>query len=338
VAGTLLVAAALGCDTARGPVFDWGDGGSPSTSQCGAGLACGLRGEYFQMPSYEGRAFNAGALVLTRVDPQVSFDWGSGAPDPALQAQFLVRWTGFLRVPPNGAAGGQSYRFTVRADDGVRLWVDERPLIDDWNDHTATEDTGDVTLAAGASVPIKLEYYQHMGTASVALAWTPPGQPSAPIPTSELSPPPETNGLVGTYFAGASFDTTAVTRVDQDVAFRWGLDSPDPAVPTDHFSARWTGTIEARYSELFTFTARVAETNEGVRLTVNDAPVIDAWNAPAAPPTIESQGTIALEAGRRHPITLEYSESIGGARLELLWASASQPETRVSWSRLRPGP
>src|SRR6266700_4026271 len=261
LAGGLLVAAvALGCDTARGPVFDWGRSGSPSTSQCGAGLACGLRGEYFQMPSYEGRAFNAGALVLTRIDPQISFDWGSGAPDPALQSQFLVRWTGFLRVPAAAAvaAGAQSYRFIVRADDGVRLWVDERPLIDDWNDHTATQDTGDVALAAGASVPIKLEYYQHMGTASIVLAWTPPGQSSGPIPTSALSPPPETNGLVATYFVGASFESAAVTRVDQDVAFRWGLDSPDPAVPADHFSARWTGTIEARYSELFTFTTRVA--------------------------------------------------------------------------------
>jgi len=324
--------AVLACDAARGPVFAWGTG-NPS---CGGGLACGLKGEYFQMPSYEGRAFNGGSLAFTRVDPQISFDWGTGGPDPRLPGPaFMVRWTGYLHVPAAAAAPGQSYRFTLRADDGVRLWVDERLIVDDWNDHQVREDAGDILLVGGATVPLKLEYYQHLGTASIALGWAPAGQTPAPIPAAALAPPGEGNGLLASYFAGQSFDLPALSRVDQDIAFHWGLDAPDAAVPADRFSARWTGTVEPRYSEVYTFTVRVAETNEGTRLLVNDAPVIDAWIAPSA---LVSQGTVALEAGRRYPLTLEYFETIGGAAVELLWASPSQPETRVAWNRLRPPP
>ena len=330
-----LVALLAACDAARGPVFDWGHSGPTGDPQCGAGVTCGLKGEYFQMPSYEGRAFNVGGLALTRIDPQISFDWGTGTPDTALAGSaFMARWTGFVRLPSvGGATGGQVYRFTVSADDGVRLWVDERLVIDDWADHTLTEDAGDVTLAPGTSVPIKLEYYQHTGVASVALSAAPAGQTPSPIPASALAPPSESYGLLATYFAGASFEAAALARIDQDVAFRWGLVSPDPFVPADRFSARWTGTVEARYAEVYTFATRVAETNEGVRLSVNDTTVIDAWTAP---PTVDSRGTIALEAGRRYPITLEYSETIGAATIELLWSSASQPEARVAWNRLRP--
>src|SRR5882724_3340757 len=154
--GIALAVPLLACDAARGPVFDWA-GSSSNPPQCGAGLTCGLKGEYFQMPSYEGRAFNTSSLALTRIDPQVAFDWGTAGPDPLLPGPaFMARWTGFVRVPPaSGAAtGAQAYRFSVRADDGVRLWVDERPIVDDWNDHTLTEDAGDVALAPGTSVPI----------------------------------------------------------------------------------------------------------------------------------------------------------------------------------------
>jgi len=68
---------------------------------------------------------------------------------------------------------------------------------------------------------------------------------------------------------------------------------------------------------------------------VNDIPVIDAWTGPVS---LANQGTVALEAGRQYPLTLEYFETIGAATIELLWASASQPEARVSWNRLRPPP
>ena len=66
---------------------------------------------------------------------------------------------------------------------------------------------------------------------------------------------------------------------------------------------------------------------------MNGVRVIDAFAPPLA---LESSGTIALEAGQRYPITVEYFEDIGAAAIELSWASASQRKARVSWHRLRP--
>jgi hypothetical protein len=334
----------FGCDAARGPVFDWGGSGGlragtggtgPGGSGGGLGGSgfSGLKAEYFQMPSYEGRAFNLGSLALTRIDPQVSFDWGTDAPDSLLPpGAFMVRWTGFVQIPLR-TPQDDIYRFTVRSDDGVRLWVDERLLVDNWTDHQVTENSGDITLGAGTRVPIMLEYYQHLGMASVALSWSWAGQATSLIPTDALSPPTEANGLAATYYVGEAFDAPAVSRLDLDVGFRWALDSPDPAVPVNGFSARWIGTVEARYSESTTFFLTVFEQNEGVRLSVNGTTIIDAWAAPFA---LERSGSISLVAGQRYPITVEYFESIGASAIELLWASASQPRTRVSWHRLRP--
>jgi hypothetical protein len=324
--------ASLGCSAAHGPVFDWGAG---TSLDCPAGSVCGLKAEYFQMPSYEGRAFNASSLALTRIDPQVSFDWGTAGPDPTLPGvAFMVRWTGFLRIP-FGGAGVDTYRFTLRGDDGVRLWVDEQLVIENWTDHQLTENSGDIELTAGTRVPIKLEYYQHQGVASIVLDWSPPGQAPSLIPPAALSPPAEVNGLAATYYTGQAFDVETVNRLDQDVAFSWALDSPDPLVPTDRFSARWIGTIEARTSDVYTFFTKVSEQNEGVRLSINDIRIIDAWVAPFP---LESAGSIALEAAQRYPITLEYFETIGAASIELSWASTAQAQTRISWHRLRPPP
>jgi hypothetical protein len=98
-------------------------------------------------------------------------------------------------------------------------------------------------------VPLELEYYQHLGKAAVTLAWSRPGQPATVVPAEALTPPAETNGLAATYFAGRAFEVPAVSRTDLDVAFHWGLGSPDARVPGDRFSVRWVGTVEARYSE-----------------------------------------------------------------------------------------
>jgi hypothetical protein len=372
---TGVLAALSGCGAARGPLFDWGsslgggggvrgpdagpdgtvdapvdasvdvssvvDAGGPGPGdaglglECPAGAACGLQAEYFQMPSYEGRAFNAGSRVLTRLDPQIDFDWSTAPPDAALPgAAFMVRWTGFVRLPLR-TPRDDTYHFSVRSDDGVRLWVDEALLIDNWTDHDVTENGGDITLGAGTTVPVKLEYYQHAGLASIALRWSWAGQALSLIPAGVLSPPVESNGLAATYYSGENFDVSAVSRVDLDLGFRWALDSPDPAVPADHFSARWSGTVEPRYAETYTFSLTVAEQNEGVRLSVNNTMIIDALANPSA---LDSSGSIALQAGQRYPISVEYVETIGAAAIELFWTSPSQPKTRVSWNRLRPTP
>ncbi len=139
--------------------------------------AAGLTGEYFDDPDFTNR-------TLTRTDAGVDFDWGEGSPDPSLEADtFSVRWTG--QVQPRHS---EDYTFYTTSDDGVRLWVNGEPLIDNWTDHGATEDSGTITLAAGQKYDIVMEFYENGGDALARLSWSSPSQEKEIIPQSQLYP------------------------------------------------------------------------------------------------------------------------------------------------------
>ena len=137
----------------------------------------GLYGEYFDNKDLTARK-------LTRNDATVNFDWSTGSPDPAIGGDtFSVRWTGWVQAPLFGG-----YTFYTSSDDGVRLWVNNQLIINNWTNHAVTEDSGTVTLSAGQKYDIKLEYYENGGAAVIKLSWTPPGQSKQIIPQNRLYP------------------------------------------------------------------------------------------------------------------------------------------------------
>lgn len=140
------------------------------------------------------------------------------------------------------------------------------------------------------------------------------------------------DGLSGEYFDNSDFTTLAFTRVDATVNFDWGSGSPDPSMGADTFSIRWTGEVQPRYSETYTF---YTTSDDGVRLWVNDVLLIDNWTD--HPPT-ENSGTIALNAEQRYSVRLDYYENGGGAVAQLRWSSASQPKEIIPQSRLFSAP
>lgn len=134
----------------------------------------GLSATYFDNADLTGS-------TITRIDPTVNFDWGSAAPDPAIGADtFSVRWTG--KVVADKA---ETYTFVTTTDDGVRLRVDGKPLIDNWTDHSKRDDTGQVALSAGAH-DIKMEFYDSGYDAIAELRWESPSIPRQFIPTEKL--------------------------------------------------------------------------------------------------------------------------------------------------------
>ena len=140
-------------------------------------------------------------------------------------------------------------------------------------------------------------------------------------------------GLWGRYYqyppGGVDWATVKMTRLDPTINFDWGTGSPDPSIPmSDLFSIRWTGKIKALYSELYTF---YTVSDAGVRLWVNNQLVIDHWTAHTA---TEKSGTIALQAGQKHDIKIEYYEDSGMASLRLFWSSLSTPRQIVPSSLL----
>lgn len=117
--------------------------------------------------------------VKTRIDPQIDFDWGEAAADAALpKDSFSIRWSGVLRV----AAGGQ-HQIVVIANTGVRLWIDEKLVLD--NENLARHRNGvrtPVQLGAGVHT-LKVEYWDTSGIARMRLLWQRPGAgKDEPIP------------------------------------------------------------------------------------------------------------------------------------------------------------
>jgi beta-glucosidase len=138
----------------------------------------GLRGEYFRNPDL------SGTPALVRIDPVIGFNWDRGSPTDNLLARgeagpdeavpgdnFSIRWSGQLLPPVSG-----TYTLEAAANDGVRLYLDGKRVIDHWQkadrlaSHPAT-----VTLEAGRAYDIRVEYRELERDAGVRLAWRMPG-------------------------------------------------------------------------------------------------------------------------------------------------------------------
>jgi hypothetical protein len=110
---------------------------------------------------------NLGDPVTTRLDPAISFDWGSDAPSElATGEHFSARWTGKLNVPETG-----KYEFFLTSDDGSRLFIDDKQVIDNWGSHA--EVTREASLDLDAKVyPIRVEYFNGLGSSILRLEWS----------------------------------------------------------------------------------------------------------------------------------------------------------------------
>jgi PA14 domain/K319L-like, PKD domain len=142
----------------------------------------GLIGRYYNNPA---AGVYDSTLALTRTDSTVNFNWGTGSPGPGVQAEnFNIEWTGTVLAPVSG-----QYRFSTTSDDGIRVWVNGRLMINNWTDHAPTTNTSrTINLTAGVRYSIRVQYYERGGGATIVLRWTPPGQASSVIPAANLVP------------------------------------------------------------------------------------------------------------------------------------------------------
>lgn len=159
----------------------------------------GLLGQYFNGTNFTG-------TPVTRVDPTVDFNWGTGAPAAGIGTDtFSVRWTGKV-----SADHTETYTFYTTSDDGVRLTVNGTPIIDNWTNHGAVENSGTIALQAGHSYDIVLEYYENTGSSVITLSWSSPSTPKSIIPKenlfpAEASPLPVTELLCPTEYPNEVF-------------------------------------------------------------------------------------------------------------------------------------
>jgi subtilisin len=260
------------------------------------------KGEFFNNTTLTGAA----GMVRNEGPGFLNFDIGVGSPGPACgfgADNFSARFTRFVNFAPG------SYLFTVTADDGVRLWVGGRLVLDKWFPQAANTYTFNVTIFGGFQ-EVKLENFDGGGNALARVSWEalPSGCFTSFIPSDRWK---------GEYFNNPDvMGDPAVTRDDGPgfLGFDFGGGSPSPVcgMVADNFSARWT-----RFLFLQAGTHRFTVTgDDGVRLFINGALILDKWFEQG--PTIYTVDVSTPFTGT-HNIRFEFFERSGGAQARLTW-------------------
>ncbi len=277
----------------------------------------GLKAEYFSnsMPI---DSFPAKPEIV-QLDPVVNFNWGAGSPAPAISDDnFKVRWSGQLAPLTD-----DTYSLYVIANDGVRLWIDNKLVIDSWTNKPVTTHSITVVLQKANVYDIKLEYNAANNASSCILQWSAAGVCKQNIPASQLFATPikcegNGNGLNTEYFTNtqpaAGFPSAATLKnVQPTVDFAWGQASPAAGISNDNFKARFTGFVQSLDAGTYTF---YVTADDGIRLWVNNQLLIDKWIDQG---TTEYSAMITLDACRKNAIRLEYYENGGDAVCKLEW-------------------
>jgi hypothetical protein len=160
---------------------------------CGAG-ATGLVGQYFLSYNPVNGNPQGGRTterVGTRLDANIDFPWGDDGPGIGGigQSYYTVLWRGVIVTP---AVDGV-YTFSVQHDDGVRLWIGDERVIDNWNNADTTT-TGSIALAGGTAYRFRMDYYNGIGGGRAILRWVVPGGSLETIPTEAFLPIDDLDG------------------------------------------------------------------------------------------------------------------------------------------------
>jgi len=257
------------------------------------GVSCAAgeyRAEYFRNRTL------TGTPAAVRCEAEIDQAWGAGAPLPGFAADnFSVRWTGRPTFP------GGDVRFGVTGDDGIRMRLDGRPVIDGWKDQAATAYQQVVPVTPGAH-DVVVEYYEAYGDAVARFDWEPVGAP-APCAAGEF----RAEYFRNTTLTGASAVVRCEPAVDQD----WETGAPLPGFPANTFSVRWTATRTfAGGATTFRATG-----DDGIRIRLDGTTVVDGWRDQAA---TAYQRTVPVAAGA-HQVVVEYYEAYGDAVARASW-------------------
>jgi len=137
------------------------------------GKSGGLTARYYRGENFE-------ELIDTRIDSQVNFDWSQTPPSGVPHDHYSVRWTGFIETEEAG-----EYTIFASTDDGVRVWIDDKQVINDWTTHAVETFQAKFNSAARSKHSIRVEFFQSGGGAAAYLEWQMPVVKPAVIWSSE---------------------------------------------------------------------------------------------------------------------------------------------------------
>jgi beta-glucosidase len=121
----------------------------------------GLLGEYFNNIDLKGKP------VLTRIDKELNFRWTLYSPHPEINYDFFsARWTGKLKSPESG-----TYKIGLDGNDGYRLYLDGKLVIDNWKNQSYTTSLADYYFEKDKEYDIKVEFFESSGSVWLKLIW-----------------------------------------------------------------------------------------------------------------------------------------------------------------------
>ncbi len=136
----------------------------------------GLYASYFDRLGFSG-------ATITRIDPEIDFDWSKKSPAPSIPADlFSVIWAGSLTPPESG-----DYTLHISADNGVRLWLEDKLLVEGWSDGAPADYAAAVKLVEGRRYDLKVAYCECDATPRIRLDWSSTTMRRRPVPSSCLS-------------------------------------------------------------------------------------------------------------------------------------------------------
>ena len=235
------------------------------------------RGEYFANTTL------SGTPAFIRNDTDINFNWGSGSPDSRIpNDNFSIRWQRSIDL------AGATYLFYAYSDDGIRVYLDDTLIIDQWNP-AANRVFYAVRAVGGGSHRLRVEYFETSGDAFVGFSW-------------QLA---NESAWVGAYYANAALTgPPAFVRQDTSIGFNWGSGSPN-GLPADNFSVRWLREFDFN-NQAYEFLAR---SDDGVRVYENGNLLINEWRANDGTQTFRREVVLS---GRRM-IQVDYFEGVGNA-------------------------
>jgi uncharacterized protein YgiM (DUF1202 family) len=265
-------------------------------------------GGYWTAQYYNNPALSGAPVLIQAESWPLARNWGAGSPGAGIPSDyFSARWTG----SPMLADG--HYRASVRADDGVRVWIDGKLVIDEFHNATNTTYTADVALGGGLH-NLMVEYYEAGGVAFIDFSLL---QVSGGVSIG--------GSWTGSYYNNAALaGAPTVTLMESSPTHNWGISPPVAGLPADYFSARWTSTqyVDAGAYRMSLFA------DDGARLYVDNRIVIDEFHGATG---IPYSADMVLPAGQ-HVFVIEYYEAAGSAFLTYNFVQVSSGVTPSSMS------
>ena len=285
-------------------------------------LQPGLAGRYYQMPSPLDdfpRIPEGQKPTIDRVDKEINFASTLEAfPGTKLVDNFYVNWTGVIRIPKDG-----NYTFYLESDDGSRLFIDGKEVVDHGGSHDMTEVSGHAELKAGDH-EIKVEFFDAEEEAGCILSWETAGQTKVVVPAAVFFHKAAGGepGLMAEYYRTADgaedfpdFPADKVPdlkRVDKNINFASTQDEWPGTQFKDFFYIRWTGTIRVPADGKYTF---FLDSDDGSRLFIDGKQVVDNGGAHGME---EVSGNLDLTTGN-HALKVEFFEKDIDAGCKFSW-------------------